>query len=278
MSVGRHIIARHLSQGSSFAGKTRQHKRERKHLSRNHARIRKCTSPRDGYNFGAGTLQQPLSLPDGLQPRPLSDAGYLTEEIAENVHFVSDGTYSIIFAVTDDGVVVVDAPPLMGDKVTQAIAEKTDKPVSHVIYSHAHFDHIGAAAALFGNGTVDFVGTPITAEEVADAADPARPAVTLVVQSGGSLKVGDQEFRLTALPNAHDRATTLIELRGTGVVVLVDMFAPGWAGFPCASALITTYCIPCWHDFILVAFMRQALRLTLLENLSHVDPEVQAQA
>ncbi|NJN81758.1 MAG: MBL fold metallo-hydrolase [Caldilineaceae bacterium] len=51
----------------------------------------------------------------------------------------------MIFMVTGEGVIVVDAPPTIGEKALAAIAEVTDEPITHVIYSHAHADHIGAA-------------------------------------------------------------------------------------------------------------------------------------
>ena len=48
----------------------------------------------------------------------------------------------LMFLVTDKGVVVVDAPPSLGEKYLRAIAEVTDKPVKYLIYSHAHIDRI----------------------------------------------------------------------------------------------------------------------------------------
>ena len=44
-----------------------------------------------------------------------------------------------------EGVIVVDAPPSIGENILAAIAEVTDEPITHVIYSHSHADHIGAA-------------------------------------------------------------------------------------------------------------------------------------
>ena len=49
-----------------------------------------------------------------------------------------------MFMVTDKGVVAIDAPPTTGNNYLKAIAEVTTKPVTYVVYSHAHIDHIGA--------------------------------------------------------------------------------------------------------------------------------------
>ena len=75
----------------------------------------------------------------------IPEKGYLVEEIRDNLYWVTDGSYNTIFLVTDEGVVAVDAPPSIGQNYLKAISEVTGKPITHVIYSHAHLDHIGAA-------------------------------------------------------------------------------------------------------------------------------------
>ena len=75
----------------------------------------------------------------------IPEKGYLVEEIRDNLYWVTDGSYNTMFLVTDEGVVAIDAPPSIGQNYLNAIAEVTDKPITHVIYSHAHLDHIGAS-------------------------------------------------------------------------------------------------------------------------------------
>jgi glyoxylase-like metal-dependent hydrolase (beta-lactamase superfamily II) len=75
---------------------------------------------------------------------------YELQEIKPGVYVVSAGGYNSMFLVTQEGVVVVDAPPAIGDKMSAAVSEVTDRPITHLIYSHAHKDHIGAAN-LFEN-------------------------------------------------------------------------------------------------------------------------------
>jgi glyoxylase-like metal-dependent hydrolase (beta-lactamase superfamily II) len=64
------------------------------------------------------------------------------------LYWVTDGSYNTMFLVTNKGVVAVDAPPSIGNNYLKAIAKVTDKPVTYVIYSHAHTDHIGAASHI----------------------------------------------------------------------------------------------------------------------------------
>ena len=84
-------------------------------------------------------------IPEAAKGPAIPSKGYLVEEIREGLFWVTDGAYNTIFLVTDKGVVAVDAPPTIGKNYLKAISEVTDKPITHVIYSHAHIDHIGAA-------------------------------------------------------------------------------------------------------------------------------------
>ena len=74
------------------------------------------------------------------------------EQIRDDLYWVTDDAYITMFLVTDNSVIAVDAPPTLGENY-QAIAEVTNKPVTHVIYSHAHIDHIGSAGIFPRNAT-----------------------------------------------------------------------------------------------------------------------------
>lgn len=54
-----------------------------------------------------------------------------------------------MFVCTGSGVITVDAPATLGNALLPAIKEVTDEPVTHVVYSHHHADHIGAGS-IFG--------------------------------------------------------------------------------------------------------------------------------
>ncbi len=58
-----------------------------------------------------------------------------------------------MFLTTGEGVVAIDAPPTIGDNYLNAVAEVTDEPVTHVVYSHSHSDHIGTASLFPSNAT-----------------------------------------------------------------------------------------------------------------------------
>src|SRR5262249_10128370 len=77
--------------------------------------------------------------------------GYSVSEVRGGLYFLTDGAYNTMFLVSDAGVIAVDPLPTLGAKYLQAVADITAKPVTHIVYSHEHLDHIGAAA-LFPKG------------------------------------------------------------------------------------------------------------------------------
>jgi glyoxylase-like metal-dependent hydrolase (beta-lactamase superfamily II) len=86
----------------------------------------------------------------GPQPTAQSslDFNYYAVQLlpgSSNVYYVTNTAYNALFAVTSFGVVLIDAP---GAFVLSAIRDVTQLPLTHLIYSHAHVDHIGAAGAV----------------------------------------------------------------------------------------------------------------------------------
>jgi hypothetical protein len=56
------------------------------------------------------------------------------------IYVLSDNGWQSAFLVTDDGVIVMDAPSSYAQAIPKAIASVTDKPVKILIYSHCHKD------------------------------------------------------------------------------------------------------------------------------------------
>jgi len=76
--------------------------------------------------------------------------GPYISELASDLYFVEDFNNggNICFLVAKKGVLVVDAGNFPGpvEKVVGLIGKITDLPVSHLIYTHVHGDHVGGAA------------------------------------------------------------------------------------------------------------------------------------
>ena len=71
--------------------------------------------------------------------------GYRTQKLGDGLYMITDGAYQSMFMTYEEGVVVVDAPPSYASNIRTAVAEVTSKPITHLIYSHYHADHIGGA-------------------------------------------------------------------------------------------------------------------------------------
>lgn len=76
--------------------------------------------------------------------QPMPERGYNYFEVAKDTYFVHDEFEHMVFFVTDGGVVVYDAKPDVTPHVLKVIPQVTDKPITHVIYSHHHRDHVQA--------------------------------------------------------------------------------------------------------------------------------------
>jgi glyoxylase-like metal-dependent hydrolase (beta-lactamase superfamily II) len=78
---------------------------------------------------------------------------YYLQRLTERTYFFGGGFYTATFYVGDDGVLVFDPPEGQGHHLLQAIAEVTGLPVTAIVYSHGHADHmIGAPDLLKAAG------------------------------------------------------------------------------------------------------------------------------
>ncbi len=178
----------------------------------------------------ADMTQANISLPaNAIGPAIPADKGYLVEEIRDGLYWVTDGLYNAMFMVYDAGVVVVDAPPTIGENYLKAVQDVTDKPITHIIYSHSHTDHIGAAY-LFP-ATATFIAQAETAEILTRRRDARRPLPTTTFQDTYTLEVGDQTLELAYRGNIHQAGNIFIYAPKQKVLMLVDIVYPGWVPY-----------------------------------------------
>jgi glyoxylase-like metal-dependent hydrolase (beta-lactamase superfamily II) len=194
--------------------------------------VKQSGSNNSSATTAAGTTQ----LPEAAKGPPIPAKGYLVQEIRDHLYWVTDGSYNTMFLVTDKGVVAVDAPPSIGNNYLKAIAEVTDKPVTYVIYSHAHIDHIGAASIFPKNAT--FIAQQETAAElqraksVATNASMVPPVPTVTFTKNYTLQIGDQTLKLDYYGVNHLPGNIFIYAPKQKVLMLVDIIFPGWVPFP----------------------------------------------
>jgi glyoxylase-like metal-dependent hydrolase (beta-lactamase superfamily II) len=206
------------------------------------------------------------------------EKGYFVEEIRDGLYWVTDGSYNTMFLVTDEGVVAVDAPPSIGANYLKAISEVTDQPITHVIYSHSHLDHIGAAASIFPENATYIAHEAIaqelqrahsglqmtntTAEEEAESHfHPAQiPAYnvsqlpqipTETFTQNHTLQVGNQTLLLNYHGNNHEEGNIFIYAPAQRTLMLVDVIFPGWVPFVYLALAEDVYGYIQAHDTVL---------------------------
>jgi glyoxylase-like metal-dependent hydrolase (beta-lactamase superfamily II) len=159
---------------------------------------------------------------------PAIDAakGYRIEKLGDGLYMIADGAYQSMFMIYESGVVVVDAPPAYAARIRQAIAEVSDKPITHLVYSHHHRDHIGGARTL--GGTPVLIAHRETNRLLARDADPDRPLASVTFDDRYRLEVGSQVLELSYHGVAHAPGNIFIHAPKQRTLMVVDVIFPGW--------------------------------------------------
>ncbi|KAL8789933.1 MAG: hypothetical protein Q9195_006594 [Heterodermia aff. obscurata] len=190
-------------------------------------------------------------IPAAAEGPPVSNiTGFRVQAFGHGAYMITDGNYQSFFLVACDSVIVVDAPPSIGHKLLKGIRTVTNLPISHVVYSHAHADHIGAAY-LLTEPNVTFIAQEETLKELRQGKDPNRPFPNVVFSHYHRLHVCNQTLDLSYKGPNHQPGNIFIYAPLQKLVMLVDIVFPGWVPF---DALAESQNIPGFikaHDQIL---------------------------
>lgn len=168
-----------------------------------------------------------LHVPDSAKGPAIEAAkGYRTQRLGDRLYMITDGAYQSMFMTYEDGVVVVDAPPPYASSIRRAISEVSDKPITHLIYSHAHSDHIGGAKSIGGQPVI--IAHAETNRLLERAKDPNRPVPTVTFDDQYRLSVGSQVLELSYHGNAHLPGNVFIYAPKQRTLMVVDVIFPGW--------------------------------------------------
>jgi glyoxylase-like metal-dependent hydrolase (beta-lactamase superfamily II) len=182
----------------------------------------------------AQTAQGEVSIvPAPLPPSTIGPSidpakGYFMQELGDGLFFVTDGVYQCMFLTTGEGVILVDAPPSIGPNIMKAIRQVTTERVTHIVYSHAHADHIGSAS-LFPGALI--IAQKEAASQVVRAHDPHRPVPQVVFETEYDVRVGRQHLELRYFGPNHAAGNIFIYAPRQKVLMLVDVLFPGWSMF-----------------------------------------------
>jgi glyoxylase-like metal-dependent hydrolase (beta-lactamase superfamily II) len=175
----------------------------------------------------------------------IPDSGYLVTELGGGAYGITSGLVNTMFLVTNNGVVVVDAPPDLGAKLLTSIEEVTPKPVTHLIYSHAHADHIGSAHLLARDG-LKILAHELTARFINEAHDNNRPLPNETFSGTRSeLSIGGQRLILEYTGDWHQAGNLFIHLPDQKILTAIDSFTVKNAPF---FRLLFSARVPAYFD------------------------------
>ncbi|UTW59538.1 MBL fold metallo-hydrolase [Kordiimonas sp. SCSIO 12603] len=197
--------------------------------------------PKGGYASPTGAEYVVASSERKLKPgqktanlTKLNFAGEaIVQRLTDRAYWAQAGFYSTIFYVGDEGVLIMD--PLAfgsGEKILKAIGTVTDKPVTAIIYSHYHGDHIGDVGvyvkAAEGRGHDLRIIASDATEKMLKQVKTKLPLPTETIKfKGGSTKFENLTVRVHGLENpSHDKDSGVWELVGEKVVHFPDLVNP----------------------------------------------------
>ena len=157
--------------------------------------------------------------------------GYAVRSMGGGVYVISDNGWQSAFLVTDDGVIVFDAPESFGKSIPLAIAKITDKPVKYLVYSHAHKDHIGGSAAFRNIKDLKIVAVEGVAGFLKEQSDPNRLIPNVIFEDKKILMLGGKTVELTRHFYHSVEGDLFIYVPSAKFMMAVDCVTPGYAPF-----------------------------------------------
>jgi glyoxylase-like metal-dependent hydrolase (beta-lactamase superfamily II) len=170
-------------------------------------------------------------IPSSARGVALNDQGYYVGRVERNLYWVTDGVYQSAFLATPDGVVLFDAPPSIGPNLRRAVdeiaaAEGVRNTVTHLVYSHHHADHAGAAS-LF-DGDVTRIGHEETKRLLLRDNDPGRPVPEVTFAERYTLEVGGERVELAWRGPNHSPDNIYIHFPDHDTLMFIDVVNAGW--------------------------------------------------
>ena len=139
--------------------------------------------------------------------------------ITGDVYRFQNNFHYSIFVITGEGVVVTD--PISADAaewLSGEIANLTDQPITHLVYSHSHADH-ASGGAFFGE-----IPNVIAHENAPDDIDLVSPTERFADTM--TFTQGSKSFELTFLGPGHGTDLIAMVVRPENVAFVVDAVTP----------------------------------------------------
>jgi glyoxylase-like metal-dependent hydrolase (beta-lactamase superfamily II) len=161
----------------------------------------------------------------GGQPQALA-----IEKVADNLHMITGGGGNTAVYVAANGVVLVDTKLANnGQQILDRVKSVTNKPITHIINTHTHGDHVGSNE--FFPAAVEIVAHQNTAANMAKMKNFAEPATKhglpdRTFTDRQTLLSGNDAIDLYYFGAAHTNGDAFIVFRNLRVMHAGDAF-PG---------------------------------------------------
>jgi len=196
------------------------------------------------FHEGFAALGVPL---DGLQTFVMAESLALTGP--PQVAHLRGGSHNSLVVEQANGVVVIEAPlyEARAKAIYDWIAQNIPgKPVTHVVVTHHHRDHVGALRTFVARGAKVVVGAPAkpffaSAFRASRTIEPdelsamPKSAVIETVPVGGELTIPDANRPVRVIHTLSTHAADMVIVHtptdpGQSVVFVSDIYSPGLPG------------------------------------------------
>ncbi|MBV7337749.1 MBL fold metallo-hydrolase [Chloroflexi bacterium TSY] len=171
----------------------------------------------------ANTVEQSAEQTDDGPPPPPPPA--TMTELSDGVYHYYGGFYSSLVVVTNEGVLITDtANALRAAELQAAIAELTDQPVTHIVLTHEHYDHVGGTE-IFADAEIICHAICNTVFQI-DEYGMAPPAVDRSFETFLAIELGGKTVEMHHIAPGDGVGTTVIYMPQEQVVMTADLYSP----------------------------------------------------
>lgn len=144
-------------------------------------------------------------------------------EIAKDIHSFGNPGGRSLWIEMPESVVVFDPMNVRAAKALRAdIAKNTDKPVSHVVYSHEHYDHIRGGQIFADEGAI-FIAQERCLDTFDYVPDPDVVAPTVTYVETYTLDLGGPQIELLYFGRNHGDCMTITHFPEERLLFVVDL-------------------------------------------------------
>lgn len=178
-----------------------------------------------GFKFGLMSLVLLFTASTVQAQANLDEVEIKATQLSERVYMLTGMGGNIGVYVGDDGVIMIDAQYQgLGDKITAAIAELTEQPITMLVNTHFHQDHTGGNADFAKRGVKVVAHENVKTRLAANAEFEAVGLPQITFEKSLELDAGEHNIKLMHLPKGHTDGDVVVWFPNTNVIHAGDLF------------------------------------------------------